>query len=145
MTRIFVCTALLAAVCAPSSGCRDQTDDPQSPPPDQTSATASADKCGQHALLMFQRHLQPAIDATCGNGDCHGDGGSPPGGGLMLLKSESDNRDRMSSHRNGWLIEQGRLLDVFRGGIHEWGDQVALGHITEEGITAWVAAEHACL
>ena len=63
----------------------------------------------------------------------------------MLLKSESDNRDRMSSHRNGWLIEQGRLLDVFRGGIHEGGDQVALGHITEEGITAWVAAEHACL
>lgn len=146
MTRI-LCITLLC-LC---QQCSDKDDDP--PQVDPSQATANVDEC-QLALDAFALHIQPAIDASCSDGGCHGDDGSPPGGGLLLMKKEDSdtvtvNRAKMSSHRNKWLIEKdvlldSRLLDKLTDVTHEGGNQVELGHITEEGITAWVAAERRC-
>ena len=149
MTRI-LCITLLCFV----QQCNNKDDDPQSPPPDQSQTTASVDECPQLALEAFALHIQPAIDASCSDGSCHGDDADAPGGGLLLMKKEDSdtvtvNRTKMSTHRNKWLIEKGKLLDSMlldklTDITHEGGDQIAQEHITEEGITAWVAAERRC-
>ena len=106
--------------------------------------------CQMLAFDVFKQHLQPAIDASCGVGNCHGsDGNEPPGGGLELLKGTGSdttikNRATMRAHRRNWLIEADELLDKLTDETHSGGNQVALGHITEEGISAWVTAEQAC-
>ena len=130
--------------------CNDKASDPQSPTPD-------GDQCPQLALAAFEQYIQPAIDASCSNGGCHGeDDGAIPGGGLALRaklgdRTDSDtvtiNRAKMRSHNNKRLIEDGALLGKIGDddpATHTGGNQVAEGHITEEGINAWVKAEQKC-
>ena len=129
--------------------CNNKTTDPQSPPPAPSPNDSSGDECPLLVLDAFEQHIQPAIDASCSAGDCHGDDSNPPGGGLeLLLQENSDtatiNRAKMRAHRNKWLIGDGVLLDKISDKTHGGGDQVAAGHLTEEGITAWVEAEKVC-
>ena len=136
--------------------CNDKASDPQSPtPPD------GGDQCPQLALEAFEQYIQPAIDVSCGTGGCHGDDGeNPPGGGLALRARQGDrtdsdiatiNRAKMRSYGNGWLIREveppGKgsvLLGKVSDDTHGGGNQVAAGHITAEGIEAWVKAEQKC-
>ncbi len=131
--------------------CRDTQHD-NSPSP----ASESSDDgvvCPQLALAAFEQHIQPAIDAACGNGGCHvSDGTNVAGGGLELQKKQNDetfitNRAEMLSHRAAWLTEDGELLAKVGDddpATHEGGNQVAEGNITEEDIVAWLEAEKSC-
>ena len=125
--------------------CNDTANDPQSPT-DDPSPPDGDNVCPRLALTAFEQHIQPAIDASCHI--CHGKDGEHINK-IKLLKKESDdtitiNRATMLSHRNKWLIKDGMLLDKISDNTHGGGNQVALGHITEGDITAWVQAEQRC-
>ncbi len=142
MARI-LCIVLLCSIWQ----CSDENNDPQSPTPELPPIEGK--ECPQLALYTFELNIQTAIDASCSGGGCHGSDADAPGGGLELLKKENEdtatgNRANMISHRNRWLMGDGVLLDKITDDTHGGGNQVAAGHITEEGITAWLAAEQKC-
>ncbi len=149
MARI-LCVGLLWFIWQCSSDKANDTPSSASAPPPSVEEPRE-DECPQLALDMFEEHIQPGIDASCSGGDCHGAAANPAGAGLELLKREENsdtvtiNRARMRSHRNNWLIKDRVLLEFVTDEVlHPGADQVAAGHITEAGITAWVAAEKAC-
>ena len=143
MARI-LCIVLLCSIWQ----CSDENNDPQSPTTDLPPIEGK--ECPLLALYAFEQHIQPAIDASCHA--CHGEDGEHTDKIELLKKENSDtatiNRATMRSHRNKWLIDDGVLLgkigDDDPASHREGGNQVAAGHITEEGITAWVAAEQKC-
>ena len=150
MARI-LCIVLLCLIWQ----CSDENNDPQSPTPELPPIEGK--ECPPLALYTFELNIQTAIDASCSGGDCHGSDADSPGGGLELIKRENEededtatgNRANMISHRNRWLMDDGVLLDKITDDTHGdglvgAGNQVAKGHITEEGIVAWLAAEKKC-
>ena len=150
MLRI-LCVTLLCCIWQCNNGDDEDNDPLIADEEDKYSQLAlESFECQMLAFDVFKQHIQPAIAASCGAGNCHGsDGTEPPGGGLELLKgTDGDsiikNRATMRSHRKNWLIEAGELLDKLTDVTHSGGNQVEQGHITEEGITAWVKAEQAC-
>lgn len=150
MTRMYHIIVMLCFVWQ----CNNKTDDtqPTTTDPHGSSEENGSNNCPQLALAAFEQHIQPAIDASCGVSGCHGEGDGEASDRIRLLQTAENgdnaiiNRAQMVKHkyRGRLLIEPGVLLGKIGGGDHEGGNQIDLGHITEEGITVWAEAERKC-
>ena len=147
MTRLLCIIALLCFVWQ----CNDKADDtqPNTTDPNGGGGGNGNNNCPQLALAAFEQYMQPAIDASCGTGDCHGGEASDA---IELLQATEDsdnaiiNRAKMLKHRyqGKLLTENGVLFSKIGGGEHGGGNQVEIGHITKQGITTWAEAERKC-
>lgn len=147
MLRLLLLTALLGF----GWQCKDRTNTVLAPSPTPTPiAVEVRQDCYQLALMAFKQHMQPAIENSCGRAGCHATDarGNATPSGLELLGGDGNvttNHTTMRAYRNGYLIEDGVLLDKISDQIlHEGGDQIAQGHITPQSIAAWLEVEQNC-